>query len=476
MDSSLKRNLAWDYLSKFGNTFFSLITTSILARLLTPADYGLVGISAAVNGIAGIFFNFGLASAIIQADKLDKKILSTVFYFNQMIAVSLWLLIFISADSIEHFYKIDQLSNVLFFTSLVFIINGALMVPNALLSKEMKFKTISLISLASNFLSGTIGIILAMNNFGVWSLVVQQLCNSFFILTGSYFVTRWYPIIFFNIKSIYPMLKFGFFMFLSGLLDGIFSRIDIFLIAKIFSAGTLGLYTRAQGLESQVRILSANSLIGVLFPAFTKIKHDTEELKRLYYRFFELVSFSFCLLAGIFFIGAEQLFLLLFGPQWNISAHYFQLLIIVGFAYPLSSLTLSIIEARGNSKSFFKLEIIKKLLFLPTYFIAYYYGIEAYLLSYIVFCIIGTFVNVLFLTFEIPIKVFVTVLQLGRYFTSSVFIILILFLVQQQLKYANSLIIAGTEIALFTGIYFTIHQLAKSKGLKYSIELIRNKS
>lgn len=476
MDSALKKNLAWDYLSKFGNTFFSLVTTSILARLLTPADYGLVGISAAVNGIAGIFFNFGLASAIIQADKLDKKILSTVFYFNQMIAVSLWLLIFVSADSIEHFYKIDQLSNVLFFTSLVFLINGALMVPNALLSKEMKFKTISLISLASNFLSGTIGIVLALNNFGVWSLVVQQLCNSFFILTGSYFVTRWYPIIFFNIKSIYPMLKFGVFMFLSGFLDSIFSRIDIFLIGKVFSPATLGLYTRAQGLEAQVRILSANSLIGVLFPAFTKIKHNTEELKKLYYRFFELVSFSFCLLGGIFFIGATQLFFLLFGPQWNISAHYFQLLIIVGFAYPLSSLTLSIIEARGNSKSFFRVEIIKKILFTPTYFVAYYYGIEAYLISYIIFCIIGTFVNVLFLTYEIPIKVFDTILQLGRYFISAVSIIVLIYFIQNQMKYVDSLYVVGIEIFVFIATYFVIHQSVKSKGLIYSIELIRNKS
>lgn len=476
MDKALRKNLAWDYLSKFGNTFFSLVTTSILARLLTPADYGLVGISAAVNGIAGIFFNFGLASAIIQADKLDKKILSTVFYFNQLIALGLWFLIFITAGSIEQFYKIPQLSNVLFFTSLVFIINGALMVPNALLSKEMKFKTISLISLISNFLSGTIGIVLALNNFGVWSLVAQQLCNSTFILAGSYFATRWYPLLFFNIKKIYPMLRFGFFMFLSGLLDSIFSRIDIFLIGKIFSAGTLGLYTRAQGLEAQVRILSANSLIGVLFPAFTKIKHDTEELKKLYYRFFELVSFSFCLLGGIFFIGAQQLFLLLFGTQWNISAHYFQLLIIVGFAYPLSSLTLSIIEARGNSKNFFRLEIIKKVLFLPTYFIAYYYGIEAYLISYIVFCIIGTFVNVLFLTFEIPIRVYNTILQLARYFIPTILIIFLLYLVQMQLQYANSLIISGIEVVIFAGIYFSLHQLAKSKGLQYAVELIRNKS
>ena len=204
----LRNNLLWDYLSKFGNTIFSLITTTILARLLSPADYGLVGISAAVNGIGGVFFNFGLSSAIIQSENTDKKTLSTVFYFNQSIAIFLWILIATLSNTIENFYKINQLSNVLLVTSLVFVINGALMVPNAMLAKEMKFKSISIISLISNFLSGAIGITMALNQFGVWSLVVQQLCNSSIILIGSILVTKWIPSLMFSINAIKPMLRF----------------------------------------------------------------------------------------------------------------------------------------------------------------------------------------------------------------------------------------------------------------------------
>lgn len=475
MDTNIRKNLLWDFSNKIGNTFFSLVTTAILARLLTPADYGLVGISAAVNGIAGIFFNFGLASAIIQAEKLDKKTLSTVFYFNQLIAISLWLLIFISADYIEGFYKIPKLSKVLFYTSLVFLINGALMVPNALLTKKMKFKNISIIGLLSNFLSGGIGVIMALNQFGVWSLVAQQLLNSVFILIGSYISAKWFPIMYFNIKTILPMLRFGIFMFLAGLLDSIFSRIDVFLIGKLFSARTLGLYTRAQGLEAQVRMLSANSLMGVLFPAFTRIKNDKEELKQTYLKFFELVSFSFCLIGGIFFIGAHQIFSLLFGNQWIESAHYFQLLIIVGFAYPLSSLSLSIIEARGNSKSFFVLEIIKKVLFLPTYFIAYQYGIEAYLYSYIICCIIGTFINIYFLTFEIPIKLYSTVVYLGKYFLSVLGIIALLNIFEKYFEYTESLLNVSLNVLAFFLIYISFHHLVKSSGMRYSLDLILKK-
>ena len=463
----LRNNLLWDYLSKFGNTIFSLITTTILARLLSPADYGLVGISAAVNGIGGVFFNFGLSSAIIQSENADKKTLSTVFYLNQSIAIFLWILIATLSNTIENFYKINQLSNVLLVTSLVFVINGALMVPNAMLAKEMKFKSISIISLISNFLSGAIGITMALNQFGVWSLVVQQLCNSSIILIGSILVTKWIPSLMFSINAIKPMLRFGIFMFLSGLLDSIYTRIDIFLIGKLFSPATLGQYTRAQGLEAQVRILSANSLLGVLFPTFTKIKHEKEQLTQLYYKFFELVSFSFCLIGSIFFLSSNKLFLLLFGNQWGESSQYFQLLIIVGFAYPLSSLTLSIIEARGNSKNFLKVEIVKKIIFLPTYFVAFYFGIIYYLYAYIIACIIGTFANVFYLKFEIPITLKNTFFKLFKYFFSSAIIITLIYLIKYYNNYSNSILNVFLEVSFFVTFYLVYHFFTNSKGLKY---------
>ena len=480
MNQILRRNLLWDYLNKFGNTVFSLITTSILAHFLSPKDYGLVGISAAVNGIAGVFFNFGLSSAIIQAEKniLDNKSLSTIFFFNQSIAFTLWFSIALCSGWIGRFYNMPELSNILIITSLVFIINGASMVPSALLQKELQFKKLSLISLASNCLSGFVGIYLALTNHGVWSLVFQQLCNGVFLLIGYFLTTKWLPQLFFKIKTIYPMLKFGIFMFLSGMIDSIFSRLDVFIIGKVFTPEILGQYTRAQGLDVQVRVLSANSLMGVLFPSFVKMKHDVYALKDLYTRFFELVSFSFCFIGGIFYLAAYPLFRVMFGSQWNLSAGYFQILIMAGFAYPLSSLSLSLIEARGNSKSFFKAEVLKKILFLPTYYIAFKYGIEAYLFSYFVCCAIGTFINVFYLTKEIPVKLISTIQVLSKYFLSSVIFIVGCVLLQKTSTQfpENNIWVCTLQVALFVVAYLTFHILGKSKGPKYVLELLkRNK-
>jgi O-antigen/teichoic acid export membrane protein len=473
MEASLKTNLFWDYFNRFSNTLFSLITSVILARLLTPSDYGLVGMSMAVNGIAGIFLNLGFVSAIIQAKELDHKSLSTVFFLNMGIAFLIYGIVFFSAPFICQFYKLPELDLILKVTAISFVINALNIIPSALMTRDMKFKEMAIVSLLSSLVSGSLGIYLAMHHYGVWSIIYQQLIGGIFILICFYLITKWLPILFFKIQTIKNMLQFGMYMFFSGLLDGIYTRIDIFLIAKVFSPASLGLYTRAQGLDGMIRNLSSGSLLNVLFPTFAKISDDREQLKQMYYQYFQLISFLFCLLAGIFYLGADQLFLILFGKQWHLSAVYFKILVLAGFAYPLSSLSLSIIEARGNSKNFFKVEILKKILFLPTYFIAYSFGIIPFLISYVVACFIGTFINVRFLKYELDISVAQTIKFLSTYFIPALSLIFIINLIQMYYDYYPSLVIVSLEVFAFIGFYFLINKLTNSKGMTFTLALIK---
>lgn len=463
----------WDYFNRFGNTVFALITTSILARILTPQDYGLVGIAMAVNAIAGIFLNLGFVSAIIQAKEITQKSLSTVFFFNLIIAFGIYLSIFLSSNIISGYYKIPDLKNLLKITSLYFPIAAMSIVPNALLTRAMNFKSIAIVNLISSVFGGLIGVFMAINHFGFWSIIAQQLFTGFFVLIGYFIATKWLPIIYFKLKSIQHMLKFGVYMFLSGMLDSIYSRIDIFLIAKVFSPASLGLYTRAQGLDSQIRMLSSSSLLSVLFPTFAKIRGDKEQLKSMYYQYFELISFLFCLLAGIFYLIATPLFLLLFGAQWSISADYFKILILAGFAYPLSSLSLSIIEARGNSKNFLKVEIIKKFVFLPTYFIAYYYGISLFLISFVVACFIGTFINVRFLKFELTISVLHTIVLLTKYFITSLLLVFLIDFISNSYQESLNYWLIFMQVLLFILLYLLINLLLKNKGIIYTLAIFK---
>jgi O-antigen/teichoic acid export membrane protein len=471
---TIQKNLYWDYLNKFGNTIFTLVTSVILSRILTPNDYGLVGISMAVNGVAGVFLNLGFSSAIVQEKKLDTKSLSSIFFLNIIIGLLLFSIVFLLSDPISKFYKIDKLNEVLKITPLSFITNSLTIVPSALLIKEMKFKEMSILTLASNFIGGIIGIVLALLNFGFWSIIFQQLITALFVAISFFYFSKWIPILYFRLSSIMSLIRFSMYLFFSGLLDTLFNRMDIFLIAKIFNTNTLGLYTRAQSLDVMVRNLSSASLLNVLFPYFAKVKDSGDDsLRLLFYKYFQLISFIFCLLAGAFYLSADQLFVILFGKQWNISASYYKILVLSGFAYPLSSLCLSIVQAKGNSKIFFISEIIKKSIAIPIYIIAFFYGIRAFLFSFVVYSTIATFVNIVSLRVELNFKIIDTVKFLLRYLVTSFLILAVLLFLANFFKLNSYIITPLIQVITFVGLYILLHVLLKSKGLDYSLELIR---
>lgn len=466
--------MIWDYTNRFGITAVNLITSIILARLLNPADFGMVGISMAVNGIAGIFVNLGFVSAIVQSKELDNKSLSTVFFLNLIIALLMYGLIFTCAYWIENYFLLTGLELIIKVSALSFIVNALNVVPSALLIRNMKFKQMAILSIVSSILSGSLGVYLALEKSGVWSIIYQQLIGGTMIMIGTYIFTKWLPILYFRFYSIKNMMSFGIYMFLSGLLDGIYSRIDVFLIAKVFNPTSLGLYTRAQSFDNMIRTLSSGSLLNVLFPAFAKIRDDKEKLISVYYHYFRLLSFLFCLLAGIFYLSSEQLFLVLFGSKWHLSAIYFKILVIAGFSYPLSSLSLSIIEARGNSKSFFIVELIKKALFLPTYFIAFYWGIIPFLLSSVFVMYLSTFMNIRFLKYELDISIWQTIKYLSAYYIPTLFSVLLVEMLNFPTSLQETVIEVFLKVGLFIFIYIFINIKIKNKGFNYSLDLIRN--
>lgn len=442
---------------------------------MSPADFGLVGISMAINGIASIFFNLGFGSSIIQAKEVDKNKLSSVFFLNIFIAIIIYSTIFFFASWISLYYELPKLELIVKVSALYFFITAINVVPNALLVRGMKFKELAIVNLLGSLAGGLVGLFLAVSNFGVWSIVFQQLAIGVVMVFGVFSVSKWIPCLHFKLNELKDMLKFGMYLFFSSLLDGIYSRIDLFLIAKAFSPASLGQYTRAQSFDGMIRSLSSGSLLNVLFPTFARVRDDKELLKTLYYKYFQLISFLFCLLAGIFYLSSDLLFDLLFGPQWQISADYFKILVLSGFAYPLSSLSLSIIEARGNSKSFFIVEVVKKVLALPTYFIAYSHGIIPYLFSFTILGYVSTFINVRFLKFEINISVWQTVKFISKYLILSLIIILLVTLIKKQFYDTSGFIGVLVELFFFIICYIGLNFLLKTKGFEYSINLINKK-
>ncbi len=432
-----------------------------LARLLSPEDYGLVGIALAVNAIGAIFLNLGLSSAIIQAEQSTQQQLSTIFWLNLSIGLVLFVIISLFAKSISGFYKTPKLENVLIITSLTIPFSTLGSIHNALLVKHMKFKAISIRSSIIALFSGVVGIIMAYNHYGVWALITQTWVNLILGNVILFVMVKFLPSFQFNLRSISDKLKFGKYMFLSGVLESVYSRIDVFLIGKVFSMQTLGLYTRAYSLDNISRHLSASSLLSVLFSKFAQIKNDLPLIQETFLKYYEIIAFLFCMIGGVLFILSPTLFTLLYGNNWLEASVYFQLLLLSSVAYPLSSLMLSAIEARGNSKYFFKVEVIKKIIFLPAYLVAWIWGIKVFLLAVFVSTIFGVIANMVFLYKEIGIEVSRLGLILIKYYiTGQLFAIAIYFLMAYHQSHT---MVVLSSFVFITG-YLVFHALIKSKA------------
>jgi O-antigen/teichoic acid export membrane protein len=353
---------------------------------------------------------------------------------------------------------------VIIVSSISFIFYAASIVPTGLLTKQMRYKTIAIRSIVSAFLSGGTGVWMAYNGYGVWSIVIQQLLYVVFNTIGSYLAVNWFPEFFYRFETIRKMFRFGIFMFLSGVLDSVYTRLDVFIIGKVFPLKTLGQYSRAQTFDTQLRDLTSSSIIGVLFPVFALKRDKVEELRETYINYFEMVTLIFCLFSGALFLSADFVIRFLFGSQWTESIGYFKLLVIAGFAYPISSLSLSIIEARGNSKSFFRVEIIKKILFLPTYYIAFRFGITYFLVSYIIACFIGTFINVLFAQFEIEFDFWKIVIAFFKYYLPAAAIVFALYYLKQQVNLISDTIDGLLAAIVFVVSFSAIQFFKKTNG------------
>jgi teichuronic acid exporter len=462
----------WDFFGKFANQFVGLIVSIVLARLLVPEQFGIIGIALALVGFSSIFFDFGFISAIIQKDEVTQKQLSTVFYLNLSAGIFLCLLFSLSSSAIENFYKIAGLGKVIVAVSFLFIINSLFLVPAALLSRGLQFKKLSLIYVAAALLSGFISIYFAYQGWGVWSLVLQAVINAVVVLVGTFFASRWKPDLIWDFISIKPLWKFGSRIFFISMLENIFIRIDVFMIGKIFGGTTLGYYTRAQSLDTTVRQFSSGSIVSVVLPFFSRMKNDLIQLHWYYFQSLHFVSFISIMIIGNLYLVAPELFELLFSAKWIFSGYIYQILALAGFAYPISALMVNVLWSRGNEKIFVRVEIYKKLLLLPVFCFGFLWGLKIFMYTLVVANILMIGINAWFVSKDISVSFTKQIRVIAEYLLMGTMVTVIFALIKQY--YPQHLL---WKIALlcisFTTVYFIINVVLKSIGSHFFLEKMK---
>lgn len=365
MSESLKnktvKGTVWSSLDAFLGQGITFLVGLVLARLLSPEEYGLIAIITIFISVFNSIVDSGFSNALIRKQDATEADYNTVFYTNLAISAVLSTALFFGAPRIADFFSRPQLTPLTKAMSSVVIINAFAIVQNIRLTKNIDFKTKTKVSLIASLTSGVIGIAMAFGGFGVWSLVAQQISKQLLNSVFLWFFIRWMPKLLFSWKSFKEMFDFGWKLLVSGLINTIWTEIYQVIIGKFYQPQTLGQYTRAQQFSS---IFSSNltSIIQrVSYPVLSQLQDDKERLKSGYKRIIKITMLvSFVLMLGLAAI-AKPMILVLIGDKWLPAVPFLQILCFNMMLYPLHSINLNMLQVQGRSDLFLKLEIVKKI-------------------------------------------------------------------------------------------------------------------
>ena len=385
--------MLWSSIQTFGNQAISFSVSIILARLLLPAEFGLIGMIGIFMGIGGALVGSGLSASLIRTTAADQADYSTVFVFNLAGSIIIYGIMFMLAPYIADFFKQPILVEITRLYSLSFIISAFTAVQVTRLHKNMDFKTETRASLVATLISGIVGVIMAYGGFGVMSLVWMGLTNSTVNSAMLWVQSGWRPSLIFDRKKFRYHFGFGSRMMFSGILDILFTNAYTIIIGKFYAATQLGYYNRADSLKQLPVSTFSGILNKVTYPLFAEIKNDDVRLKSVYKQIMKMVIFIIAPVLVLMGVLAEPLFRFLFTEKWLPAVPYFQIFCAAGILYPLHAYNLNILSVKGRSDLFLRLEIIKKILLAIVLAASFPFGIIGLIWGQVIFSVIAFFIN-----------------------------------------------------------------------------------
>lgn len=386
-------SLIWKLLERGGVQGIQFILQLILARLLTPDDYGVIAIIAIFITIANVFVQSGFNTALIQNKNTNEKDFSSVFYLSMLVALVLYIILFFASPIISKFYGISELTKVIRVLAITLFLGAYNSIQNAVISKTMQFKKLFFSSSISVIISGVIGVILAYLGFGVWALVAQQLINQLTIIIILSFIVDWHPKLLFSIDRIKVLFRYGWKLLVSSLIDTFYMNIRSLIIGKIYHPVVLGFYNRGDQFP-QIIVSNINgSIQSVMLPALSLEQDNKVRVKNMVRRAIVTSSFIiFPIMIGLAVI-AEPLVRILLTDKWLPCVPFMQIFCISYALWPIHTANLQAINALGHSNVFLKLEIVKKIIGTIILIISLFYGVYAIAVGTLISGIISTFIN-----------------------------------------------------------------------------------
>ena len=399
----------WSSIDQVLTQVFTFVFGVILARLLSPDEFGLIAMIGVFTGFLTVFSKLGFSGALIQRKSINELHLSSVFWLNVLSGFVMMLILFFISPIISNFFNEPKLVHLTMLISITFFIGAFNDVHRALLYRDMKFKALTIIDNLSILISGIVAIVMAFIGFGVWSLAVRAVVATIIGVVGMWMYERWHPKFIFHPKAVKELLKFSMNLLGFRILNYWVRKADNLIIGKCEGSEALGLYNRAYTLMLLPLIQITGVLNRVMFPALSKMQEDTVRVKRVFLQANRMIAFLTMPLVVILFVLAEPIILTLYGEQWAASIPVFQILCIIAIIQPNRSTMGWIYTSQGRTDIQFKWSIISGITAITAFLIGIKWGIvgiatayviRGYLIYYPGIVIPGKLINLSFLEFH----------------------------------------------------------------------------
>jgi O-antigen/teichoic acid export membrane protein len=366
----------WTFSQQFSVQLINFLVQIILARMLVPAEFGLLAMIAVFNSIGTALMDGGMTASLIRTPKPDNEDYSSVFYINLVVSLVIYFILFTCSPLIASFYKQPVLSAIIRVYSLSFVVTALVGVQTTRLTKEMRFKTQMAMQIPSVIVGGIVGIILAHFGFGVWSLVWMNLVESILFTAQHWIFSGWYPSFVINKNKLAHHFNFGYKLTLASISNAIFSNVYNIIVGKYFSVSQVGLYNRAYTIQMFPVFNISTALDKVTFPVFASIDDDIK-LKLAYKKIMQQVMLWVVPLVIFLGILAKPLFTILLTEKWLPAVPYFQILCVVGMLWPMQLYNINILKVKGKSALILKLNTFKRITFIVCIISSISFGMTA---------------------------------------------------------------------------------------------------
>ena len=385
------KGIIWTAISNFGQQGIQFVVTIILARLLTPKDFGLVGIASIFIGLATVVNQLGIGAALVQRKDLDEGHLTSAFWTNITMGTVLCILMIGFAPFIASYFKNPQVIPILRVLSLTFLLGSLSIVPGSLLRRELLFNKLAYVNISALVISGLVSVILAFLGYGVWSLVWGRIVQVIAGITLIWLIVSWRPSFSFSLKKFKELFSFGISVLGTNLLTYIKKNSDYFIIGKFLGAGPLGIYTMAYNMVNLPKRKLSTVITTVAFPAFSKVRDEAEKIREGFFTMISSISFvTFPILAGLCAVAPEFVRIFL-GEKWAGAIIPIQILCIPGALGSIYTTVGSVFYAKGRPDLEFKCDLISFGILLGLLLVGVRYGIIGISLALMISSIIGFF-------------------------------------------------------------------------------------